>query len=127
MGIGPWHAGQMWQLFAGLLFHVWAVATVCHPQGAPLPALLAALVVVDNASSDGTAHYLEGLDDPRLDVLRLETNTGGAGGAAMIAGSWPGGTGAAAGGGACGDGALGGVAAAVREQRWWCHWQRHCK
>ena len=44
------------------------------------PALLAALVVVDNASSDGTAHYLEGLDDPRLDVLRLETNTGGAGG-----------------------------------------------
>lgn len=38
------------------------------------------IVVVDNASTDGTAQYLEGLDIPTLDVMRLEDNTGGAGG-----------------------------------------------
>lgn len=41
---------------------------------------LEALVVYDNASEDGTAAWLAGLDDPRLDVVRSETNTGGAGG-----------------------------------------------
>nr|WP_093037411.1 glycosyltransferase [Ruegeria marina] len=44
------------------------------------PGHLAALVVVDNASTDGTADWLAGQDDPRLDVLRNEINTGGAGG-----------------------------------------------
>ncbi|GAA5095668.1 glycosyltransferase family 2 protein [Microbacterium yannicii] len=38
------------------------------------------IVVVDNASNDGTAGYLASLDDPTLDVTRLEENTGGAGG-----------------------------------------------
>lgn len=41
---------------------------------------LAALLVVDNASSDGTAAWLSGLTDPRLHILRHETNLGGAGG-----------------------------------------------
>lgn len=44
------------------------------------PAELSHLVVVDNASRDGTAVWLAGLGDPRLTVLRSETNTGGAGG-----------------------------------------------
>lgn len=38
------------------------------------------IVVVDNASTDGTNAYLRALDDPRLDLLRLDRNTGGAGG-----------------------------------------------
>ena len=41
---------------------------------------LCALVVVDNASDDGSAAWLGQVDDPRLDVLRLEHNSGGAGG-----------------------------------------------
>ena len=41
---------------------------------------LAALVVVDNASSDGTGAWLAGLQEPRLDVLRSAQNLGGAGG-----------------------------------------------
>lgn len=41
---------------------------------------LAHLVVVDNASSDGTGDWLESLSDPRLTVLDLDRNTGGAGG-----------------------------------------------
>ncbi|MFZ7094100.1 glycosyltransferase [Primorskyibacter sp. 2E233] len=42
---------------------------------------LAAVLVVDNASSDGTAAWLATQeDDPRLQVLRCETNLGGAGG-----------------------------------------------
>lgn len=43
---------------------------------------LAAVVVVDNASDDGTADYLAGLAeaDPHVDVLTLRENTGGAGG-----------------------------------------------
>ncbi|WP_338055553.1 glycosyltransferase [Shimia biformata] len=45
------------------------------------PALeLAHLVVVDNASSDGTADWLATQTDPRLSVLRMASNTGGAGG-----------------------------------------------
>lgn len=49
-----------------------------------LPRILAepfaTVMVIDNASSDGTAQWLAGLDDPRLLVLRLPENIGGAGG-----------------------------------------------
>jgi len=38
------------------------------------------LVVVDNASSDGSTDWLDGIDDPRLCVIRLKHNRGGAGG-----------------------------------------------
>ncbi|MDN5568408.1 MAG: glycosyltransferase [Paracoccus sp. (in: a-proteobacteria)] len=38
------------------------------------------VVVVDNASSDGTAQWLAGLDDPRLIIHRSAQNLGGAGG-----------------------------------------------
>ena len=38
------------------------------------------IVVVDNASTDGTADWLAAQDEPRLDVLRLPENRGGAGG-----------------------------------------------
>ncbi len=41
----------------------------------------AAIVVVDNASTDATDEYLAGQDD--LDVVHLEQNTGGAGGFAV--------------------------------------------
>ncbi len=41
---------------------------------------LTALVVVDNASDDGTAAFLDSISDPRLNVLRLAENCGGAGG-----------------------------------------------
>lgn len=39
-----------------------------------------ALVVVDNASNDGTAEWLAGRDDPRLTVITEPVNSGGAGG-----------------------------------------------
>lgn len=49
-----------------------------------LPRLLASgpdqVVVVDNASTDGTAAWLVAQDDPRLTVLSLPDNRGGAGG-----------------------------------------------
>ncbi|NBZ87371.1 glycosyltransferase [Stagnihabitans tardus] len=49
-----------------------------------VPRLLAealdAVVVVDNASTDGTGSWLAGLSDPKLHVLSLGANTGGAGG-----------------------------------------------
>lgn len=38
------------------------------------------IVVIDNASNDGTKEFLAAQDDPTLDVTRLEENTGGAGG-----------------------------------------------
>ncbi|WP_416443798.1 glycosyltransferase [Leucobacter sp. HNU] len=38
------------------------------------------VVVVNNASTDGTREYLDGLDDPQLVVLHLDENLGGAGG-----------------------------------------------
>ena len=38
------------------------------------------VIVVDNASTDGTAAWLATLDDPRLQVHRSATNQGGAGG-----------------------------------------------
>ncbi len=38
------------------------------------------IVVVDNASTDGTKEFLAAEVDPTLDVTRLEENTGGAGG-----------------------------------------------
>jgi GT2 family glycosyltransferase len=41
---------------------------------------LAAVVVVDNASTDGTAAWLAARQDPRLRVLRMAENRGGAGG-----------------------------------------------
>ncbi len=44
------------------------------------PSELAALVVVDNASTDGTAEWLAGLDDDRLHIEQLTQNLGGAGG-----------------------------------------------
>ncbi|MFS4583711.1 glycosyltransferase [Phaeobacter sp. C3_T13_0] len=46
---------------------------------------LAALVVVDNASTDGTGDWLTAwaVDHPRADVVRSATNQGGAGGFAM--------------------------------------------
>ena len=44
------------------------------------PEHLSALVVVDNASSDGTADWLARQDDPRLQVLCEPRNRGGAGG-----------------------------------------------
>ncbi|WP_438956823.1 glycosyltransferase [Cognatiyoonia sp.] len=44
---------------------------------------LAAIVVVDNASTDGTQAWLQGCDDPRLDVILSPKNTGGAGGFAQ--------------------------------------------
>lgn len=47
---------------------------------ASAPEELGALVVVDNASGDGTAEWLAGCEDPRLDVLRSNENLGGAGG-----------------------------------------------
>ncbi|WP_214650082.1 glycosyltransferase [Palleronia pontilimi] len=44
------------------------------------PDQLAAVLVVDNASRDGTGDWLAGRDDARLHVLRLGDNRGGAGG-----------------------------------------------
>ncbi|WP_240758121.1 glycosyltransferase [Palleronia sediminis] len=43
-------------------------------------AMLAHVVVVDNASTDGTGDWLAAQDDPRLTVLPLAANVGGAGG-----------------------------------------------
>ena len=44
------------------------------------PEDLAALLVVDNASTDGTAEWLAGQGETRLHIIRSETNIGGAGG-----------------------------------------------
>lgn len=44
------------------------------------PGVLGGIVVIDNASTDGTSAWLDGQADARLRVLRLATNTGGAGG-----------------------------------------------
>lgn len=51
---------------------------IAHLQAQSRPADW--LVVVDNASTDGTAEYLASLEDPSLDVTTLSENTGGAGG-----------------------------------------------
>lgn len=45
--------------------------------------VLAHIVVVDNASGDGTGAWLAGQTDPRLDVRTLTQNGGGAGGFAV--------------------------------------------
>ncbi len=44
---------------------------------------LAAVVVANNASTDGTTDWLATQDDPRLDILNSAENTGGAGGFEM--------------------------------------------
>lgn len=44
------------------------------------PEELAHLVIVDNASTDGTAEWLRSLDDARLDIVTSNANLGGAGG-----------------------------------------------
>jgi len=44
------------------------------------PEHLAAVLVVDNASTDGTGDWLAAQTDPRVQVLRLAENGGGAGG-----------------------------------------------
>lgn len=44
------------------------------------PRRVGAILVVDNASRDGTAEWLAGRADARLHVLRLDDNRGGAGG-----------------------------------------------
>ncbi len=41
---------------------------------------LSSLVVVDNASTDGTAAWLAAQDDPRINVVTMDVNGGGAGG-----------------------------------------------
>lgn len=38
------------------------------------------IYIIDNNSSDGTAEYLNNIDDPRFKVIRLTKNIGGAGG-----------------------------------------------
>ena len=38
------------------------------------------VVVVNNASTDGTREWLESLQDPRLELIHCEVNGGGAGG-----------------------------------------------
>ncbi|MEL6450268.1 MAG: glycosyltransferase [Pseudomonadota bacterium] len=53
-------------------------ALLSHPASQ-----LEAVIVVDNASSDGTQDWLEGQDDPRLHVMRSEVNGGGAQGFAL--------------------------------------------
>ncbi|WP_237754634.1 MULTISPECIES: glycosyltransferase [unclassified Leisingera] len=44
---------------------------------------LAAVVVADNASTDGTGEWLAAQEDPRLDICASQTNRGGAGGFEM--------------------------------------------
>ncbi len=44
------------------------------------PEMLQAIVVVDNASTDGTGDWLKGQDDPRVAVVSNADNLGGAGG-----------------------------------------------
>ena len=53
--------------------------TVARLLGAA-PGDLASVLVVDNASTDGTADWLAEQEDDRLRTLRCETNVGGAGG-----------------------------------------------
>lgn len=54
-------------------------ATVARFLDSP-PEHLERIVVVDNASTDGTGAWLVAQEDPRLVVLSLPTNAGGAGG-----------------------------------------------
>lgn len=49
-----------------------------------LPEWVAAIIVVDDASSDGTCAVVEALDDPRITLIRQAVNTGVGG--AMVAG-----------------------------------------
>lgn len=47
------------------------------------PEHLESVVIVDNASKDGTAAWLATLDDPRLDIVLSKKNLGGSGGFAL--------------------------------------------
>ena len=47
---------------------------------ASAPTVLHKIIVIDNASTDGTDAWLDSLDEPRLHVERLAQNLGGAGG-----------------------------------------------
>lgn len=38
------------------------------------------IVIVDNASNDGTGRYINNLNNAKIDYIKLENNTGGAGG-----------------------------------------------
>lgn len=58
----------------------WHLKTALAALLASPPSVLAVVLVVDNASGPETAALLAAEVDPRLTVLRLETNTGGAGG-----------------------------------------------
>ena len=50
---------------------------------ASAPEVLQAVVVINNASTDGTGAWLNTLDDPRLDIRHQAVNSGGAGGFAL--------------------------------------------
>lgn len=50
---------------------------------ASAPRHLASIIIVDNASSDGTGDWLASQQDPRIDVIPSKENLGGAGGFAL--------------------------------------------
>lgn len=52
------------------------VARLCETPAS----ILGRIVVIDNGSTDGTREWLAAHPEPRLDVLQMETNVGGAGG-----------------------------------------------
>ena len=54
-----------------------------HTLAATLAQPFAAVIVVDNASTDGTRAWLAGQHDPRLHLILSEQNSGGAGGFAQ--------------------------------------------
>jgi GT2 family glycosyltransferase len=75
----------------GAMMHALVAVVVTHNRLAQLrvtlgrllaspPDVLAAVLVVDNASTDGTGAWLAAQADPRLQVLALADNRGGAGG-----------------------------------------------
>lgn len=77
---GPMAAAQ--RLVAVVVTHnrLEQLRTTLAALFAAAPEDLAAILVVDNASTDGTGDWLADQAEARLQVLRLATNTGGAGG-----------------------------------------------